>query len=154
MLPVSGAEQLNTSGAHARRPMTSHSGAYSRLVSVPPWSLGRHKFHKPAARALGLRSSMMRVGIQAFPLRRFSSISSKKRFSFGKMCASMNTPTFLCSSLTLSEKLKSMLLSLVCAGGYVRERRSGEPTLAVYYRERRIEIDRVLRYPSTAAAAE
>ena len=32
MLPVSGAEQLNTSGAIVERPMISHSGAYSRLV--------------------------------------------------------------------------------------------------------------------------
>ena len=31
MLPVSGAEQLNTSGAQCTRPMISHSGAYSRL---------------------------------------------------------------------------------------------------------------------------
>ena len=31
MLPVSGAEQLNTSGAHGTRPMISHSGAYSRF---------------------------------------------------------------------------------------------------------------------------
>src|SRR5687768_15158916 len=58
MLPVSGAEQLNTSGAHVTRPMISHSGAYSRLVRVPPWVFGRHRFHRPAARALGLSSSM------------------------------------------------------------------------------------------------
>ena len=29
MFPVSGAEQLNTSGAHGDRPMISHNGAYS-----------------------------------------------------------------------------------------------------------------------------
>src|SRR2546425_2325505 len=33
MLPVSGAEQLKTSGAMGERPMISQSGAYSRLVS-------------------------------------------------------------------------------------------------------------------------
>ena len=33
MLPVSGALQLKTSGAIGERPMISHRGAYSRLVS-------------------------------------------------------------------------------------------------------------------------
>src|SRR3954471_14701846 len=59
MLPVSGAEQLNTSGAHSTRPMISQSGAYSRLVSVPPCDFGRHRFHNPAARAFGFSSSMI-----------------------------------------------------------------------------------------------
>src|SRR5579859_430974 len=36
ILPVSGAEQLNTSPAHWMRPMTSHSGAYSTLVRPTP----------------------------------------------------------------------------------------------------------------------
>src|ERR1700752_3533575 len=49
MLPVSGAEQLKTSGAQVTRPMISHSGAYSRLGRVPPCASGRHRFHKPAA---------------------------------------------------------------------------------------------------------
>jgi hypothetical protein len=48
MLPVSGAEQLNTSGAIGERPMISHSGAYSRLVSPAPSSdSGRNRFHSP-----------------------------------------------------------------------------------------------------------
>ena len=47
MLPVSGAEQLKTSGAQVTRPMISQSGAYSRLVSVPPCVFGRHRFHSP-----------------------------------------------------------------------------------------------------------
>src|SRR3954470_22167552 len=59
MLPVSGAEQLNTSGAQCTRPMISQSGAYSRLVSVPPCDFGRQRFHKPAARAFGFSSSMI-----------------------------------------------------------------------------------------------
>ena len=36
MLPVSGAEQLNTSLAHGTRPMISASGAYSWFVSPAP----------------------------------------------------------------------------------------------------------------------
>ena len=60
MLPVSGAEQLNTSGAQWTRPMISHSGAYSRFVSPAPYSLsGRKRFHNPAARAFGFSSSMI-----------------------------------------------------------------------------------------------
>src|SRR5882724_3860876 len=113
MLPVSGAEQLNTSGAHALRPMISHSGAYSRLVRDPPWSLGCHRFHSPAARALGFSSSTMRVGIQAFPLVRFSSISSKKRDSRGLTCSCMKAETLFCRSLTLSENSKFMVVPCV-----------------------------------------
>src|SRR6266850_5729325 len=66
MLPVSGAEQLKTSGAQCTRPMISQSGAYSRLVSVPPCDFGRHRFHSPAARALGLSSSMIGTTSQRF----------------------------------------------------------------------------------------
>ena len=56
MLPVSGAEQLKTSGANgSARPMISQSGAYSVLVSPAPYSLaGRNRFHSPSARALRL----------------------------------------------------------------------------------------------------
>ena len=60
MLPVSGAEQLKTSGAIGERPMISQSGAYSRLVRPAPRSLsGRNRFQRPRSRALALRSSMM-----------------------------------------------------------------------------------------------
>src|ERR671925_1075546 len=62
MLPVSGAEQLNTSGAQVTRPMISQSGAYSRLVSVPPCDFGRHRFHRPAALALTFNSSITGTG--------------------------------------------------------------------------------------------
>ncbi len=59
MLPVSGAEQLKTSGAIAERPMISQSGAYSRLVRPAPNSLsGRNRFHNPAARAFPFSSSI------------------------------------------------------------------------------------------------
>ena len=44
MLPVSGAEQLNTSGANAGdRPMISQSGAYSTFVRPAPYSLAGQK---------------------------------------------------------------------------------------------------------------
>src|SRR2546428_8333689 len=59
MLPVSDAEQLKISGAHSTRPMISQSGAYSRLVSVPPCDLERHRFHRQAPRALALNSPMI-----------------------------------------------------------------------------------------------
>ena len=36
IFPVSGAEQLNTSGAQVTRPMISHMGAYSTFVKSPP----------------------------------------------------------------------------------------------------------------------
>src|SRR5499433_1607488 len=54
ILPVSGAEQLKTSGAQSTRPMISHSGAYSRLDSVPPCVFGCQKFHRPCGARLGL----------------------------------------------------------------------------------------------------
>src|SRR5262245_33947255 len=69
MLPVSGAEQLNTSGAQCTRPMISQSGAYSRFVSVPPCDLGRHRFHRPFSRALAFSSSMIGTGSQRLSLR-------------------------------------------------------------------------------------
>ena len=54
MLPVSGAAQLIASGAISRlQPVSSASGAYSRLVS--PDSAGRNRFHRPAAFGLDLQ---------------------------------------------------------------------------------------------------
>jgi hypothetical protein len=79
MLPVSGGEQLKTSGAMMLRPIVSQRGAYSRLVSPAPCSLsGKNKFRSPAARAFSLSSSTILVGDH-----RFCSISSSKRCSFG-----------------------------------------------------------------------
>ena len=58
MFPVSGAEQLNTSGAHQTLPVISASGAYSTLVKPAPYSLsGKNKFHRPSSLALFLSSS-------------------------------------------------------------------------------------------------
>ena len=69
MLPVSGAEQLKTSGANGgARPMISQSGAYSRLVRPAPYSLsGRNRFHSPSARAFAFSSSTIGVGCQRSP---------------------------------------------------------------------------------------
>ena len=57
MLPVSGAEQLKTSGPKpGTRPMISQSGAYSTLVSPAPYSLsGRNRFHRPGGARLRLQ---------------------------------------------------------------------------------------------------
>jgi hypothetical protein len=81
MLPVSGAEQLNTSGANgSARPMISHSGAYSAFVSPAPYSLsGRNRFHNPAARARAFSSSTIGVGCQRSP----SATCRRKVASFG-----------------------------------------------------------------------
>src|ERR1700752_3828942 len=60
MLPVSGALQLQASGAMKLRPMISASGAYSRFVRpapVPGW--GWNRFHSPRFRASVLSSSMI-----------------------------------------------------------------------------------------------
>ena len=82
MLPVSGAEQLNTSGATGERPMISQSGAYSRLLSpAPPCSSpGMNRFHRPWARALAFISSMTGGTTQRSSL---ASTCSKKARSLG-----------------------------------------------------------------------
>ena len=55
MLPVSGALQLNTSGAISERPIVSQSGAYSRLVRPAPSSLsGKKRFQRPGGARLCL----------------------------------------------------------------------------------------------------
>src|SRR5262249_21836548 len=59
MLPVSGAEQLNGSEPIGERPISSHRGAYSRLLSASGrWRLGRNRFHSPAAFAFALSSAI------------------------------------------------------------------------------------------------
>src|SRR5215470_5767714 len=104
MLPVSGAEQLNISGAIALRPIVSHRGAYSRFVKpAPPASFGRNRFHRPAARALGFNSSMTRDGCQ-----RFRWISCSKRLSFGYTCSSMNARSRCSKSFVRALNSKSM----------------------------------------------
>src|SRR5215510_15925487 len=73
MLPVSGAEQLKTSGAQCTRPMISQRGAYSWLVSVPPCDFGRHRFHRPCERAFAFSSSITGTGSQRLSLRTWAS---------------------------------------------------------------------------------
>ena len=80
MLPVSGAEQLNTSLDQRMRPISSAQSAYSRLVSCSPsngklsstcWSAppgGMNRFHRPASRALGFSSSMTSIVFQRSPV--------------------------------------------------------------------------------------
>jgi hypothetical protein len=83
MLPVSGAEQLKTSPDQPTRPITSHSGEYSRFVSPAPLAeCGRNMFHRPAARAFGLSCSITGIGSQrALPSR--LPTSSATAFSCG-----------------------------------------------------------------------
>ena len=58
MLPLSGALQLNSSGASRLRPISSARGAYSSVESpAPRVSSGRKRFQSPAARALPFSSS-------------------------------------------------------------------------------------------------
>ena len=71
MLPVSGAEQLNTSDAHNTLPISSARGAYSRLVNPAPRCSpsscaagGRNRFHSPSAFARALSSSTMGITCQ------------------------------------------------------------------------------------------
>mmetsp|Transcript_37885 Transcript_37885/g.93111 ORF Transcript_37885/g.93111 Transcript_37885/m.93111 type:complete len:319 (-) Transcript_37885:246-1202(-) len=74
MLPVSGAEQLNTSDAKGTAPISSARTAYCSLVSPPPipptvWapgsmSSGTQRFHSPSALALAFSSSMIFSGVQ------------------------------------------------------------------------------------------
>src|SRR6202007_1238858 len=105
MLPVSGAEQLNTSGAQITRPITSHSGAYSRLVRPAPSSdSGRNRFHRPSARASSFSSSMRATGCQRSP----SATSRAKRASFGKTWACMKASTRRIRSWVLGEGSKLM----------------------------------------------
>src|SRR5690242_20727906 len=103
MLPVSGAEQLQASGAINDRPMISHNGAYSRFVRPRPYSLsGKNRFHKPVARAFAFNSSMI-GGIVQRP--RWLSCSVYV-FSFGTTFSWRNAVSLACRSLTLGEYSK------------------------------------------------
>jgi hypothetical protein len=92
MLPVSGAEQLNTSADHGIRPITSHSGAYSRLVKPPlPCSPAGRKSSRVllGARAVGAIRSMRsprKVGRGGD----FSATCSWYEASFVSMCSAKN----------------------------------------------------------------
>src|SRR5512137_440849 len=107
MLPVSGAEQLKTSGAMGERPMTSQSGAYSRLVRPAPRSLsGRKRFQRPRSRALAFSSSMIggtcqRVGPELS--------WSAKTCSLGTMCLFMKSVSCSMYILVFLEYSNSMV---------------------------------------------
>src|SRR3546814_6417336 len=89
MLPVSGAEQLNTSDAHSMRPISSAQEAYSRLVrpgatnskllstGLWPASGGMKRFHMPSAFARSRSEehtselqSLMRISYAVFCLKK------------------------------------------------------------------------------------
>src|SRR3546814_4349400 len=88
MLPVSGAEQLNTSDAHSMRPISSAQEAYSRLVrpgatnskllstGLWPASGGMKRFHMPSAFARRSEEhtselqSLMRISYAVFCLKK------------------------------------------------------------------------------------
>src|SRR5262249_10452893 len=96
MLPVSGAEQLKGSEPIGERPISSHSGAYSRLLSASgKWRLGRNRFQSPAALALALSSAMTGSSSQ-----RSAAASSWRANtgSAGKMYAAMNSEIRVASS--------------------------------------------------------
>ncbi len=74
MLPVSGAEQLKTSEAQLMWPISSASGAYSRLVSPAPRNSssscedgGMNMFHRPSACAFFFKSSSTGMTFQRGP---------------------------------------------------------------------------------------
>ncbi len=81
MLPVSGAEQLNTSLAKEMRPNISQIGAYSRLVSCTPSNSkvsstcaapeegGMNMFHRPVFFALAFSSSTIGMTFHRSPSR-------------------------------------------------------------------------------------
>src|ERR1700730_8037621 len=115
MLPVSGAEQLNTSGAQITRPMISANGAYSRLVRPGPSNTkvsstcsapchgGMNRFHNPCARAFTFSSSTIWGTGQRAPTS--CSLYSCWR---GRTCWSMNPCTRVISSRVLEECSKFM----------------------------------------------
>mmetsp|Transcript_56812 Transcript_56812/g.133784 ORF Transcript_56812/g.133784 Transcript_56812/m.133784 type:complete len:263 (+) Transcript_56812:292-1080(+) len=101
MLPVSGAEQLNTSDAWGQVPITSAITAYSTLVNPAPIvglpslsgaakSAGTHKFHNPSALAFFLSSS--RRGLT--PHRSGPKPKACSFFELGKMWRDMNDWSF------------------------------------------------------------
>ena len=105
MLPVSGAEQLNTSGAQATRPMISHSGAYSRLVRpAPRFDSGRNRFHSSCGARLCLELLDHGDGLPAVACGHLFLVA----LLVGIDVLSMKAPTRFCSAFTLGEYSKSM----------------------------------------------
>ena len=91
MLPVSGAEQLKTSGAIGD---AAHDLAQRRVFEVgesgTELALRQERFQRPSPRAFAFSSSMIGGMVQ----RDIDAASCSTYFdSFGKTCASMNTPS-------------------------------------------------------------
>src|SRR2546423_13092051 len=101
MLPVSGAEQLKTSGAIGERPITSQRGAYSRFVRPAPRSLsGRKRFQRARSRAVALSCSMIGGTCQ----REGPALSwAWKTGSFGEECFSIKLASWSMSNLFFFE---------------------------------------------------
>src|ERR687887_849511 len=104
MFPVSGALQLNTSGAMNDRPVSSAICAYSTLDRPGPYlGSGMKRFHNPSLRALAFSSSMT--------LGAFSSSASTIPWyatSRGSISVAMKAATRSAYSWALGDGLKSM----------------------------------------------
>lgn len=85
MLPVSGAAQLNASGAMMDLPVISHSKAYS--ICERPETDGKNRFQRPIALAFAFSSSM--IGGFVVHLLSPVPIYEMKTFSFPKIYLSM-----------------------------------------------------------------
>lgn len=84
MFPVSGAEQLNTSGAKKLIPINSQMNAYSRWVSPFPYTGNvQNRFHSPLALAFYLRCSRWGITVHRCSSLRVTVTSSMSYFSTG-----------------------------------------------------------------------
>ena len=84
IFPVSGAEQLNTSGAKKLIPINSHMNAYSRWVSPFPYTGNvQNRFHSPLALAFLLRSSSWGITVHRYSSLRVTVTSLMRSFSTG-----------------------------------------------------------------------
>ena len=125
MLPVSGAEQLNTSADQRMRPISSAHSAYSRLVSCSPSNVealvdmleraaGRHE-QVPQARRLGL-------GLQFLDqLERLPAVAARRSLSYSpqlaaRTWASMNSRTRSRKKDWRSVRSKSIVAASACHG--------------------------------------
>src|SRR5947209_524880 len=107
MLPVSGAEQLNTIGATRLRPIVSQSMPYSQLVSPAPCSSsGMNRFHSPSAFARSRSST--RIAGYGTPGATSSSSARSASSSTGYRCSSRKPSIRPRSSSTRGDGEKSI----------------------------------------------
>ena len=90
MLPVSGAEQLNTSGAHGhaahdlgQRRVLLVGQATALFLAISAVSLGRNRFHSSCARAFGFSFSMTVSAVQRLPAAVLAASSAEYSASAG-----------------------------------------------------------------------